>query len=249
MQSYIQFGLFFITYFCLPETLYSRQVDTALATEVNKRPVRTYVGILVFRTSGSGTREHKLTLSAFAAPFVMMRYLCVLLPALYYMTAFAYGSLLFGATGSVVFRGLYGFNTAQTGLVISLPLVVGCFLGECSAGWFTDWLVYRAARRRGDGVRRPESRLDALWLALLVPVGTVIQGVCISHAKSTGWAANAVGMAIASFGLQVAGTVTYTYCTDVSSEELSLTCRLLSPLVILNLSVIPNPKLANNRKH
>ncbi|KAK8101441.1 MFS general substrate transporter [Apiospora kogelbergensis] len=148
--SYIQFGLFFVTYFCFPETLYSRQVDTALPTEVNKRPVRTYVGLLLFRTSGSGTREQKLTLSAFAAPFVMMRYLCVLLPALYYMTAFAYGSLLFGATGSVVFRSLYGFNTAQTGLVISLPLVVGCFLGECSAGWFTDWLVYRAARRRGD---------------------------------------------------------------------------------------------------
>lgn len=236
-QSYIQFGLFVITYFCFPETLYSRKVQDAPA-ESNKSAVPSYVDLLFFRTRGRQTGGRKVTLSSFAAPFVMMRYLCVMIPAVYYMTAFAYGSLLFAVTGSVVFRGLYGFNTAQTGMIISIPLVIGCILGECSAGWFTDWLVYRAARKDG-GVRRPEPRLDALWLALLVPIGTIIQGVCISHANSTGWAANAVGMAIASFGLQVAGTVTYTYCTDVSYQ--SLYC-FPSPLI----SVYEEP-LADNR--
>ncbi|KAK8001709.1 hypothetical protein PG991_013931 [Apiospora marii] len=222
IPSYIQFGLFVITFFCFPETLYVRKADCQAESNL---PVGTFADMLLFRRARkrhiSGRR--KLNLTSFAAPFVMMRYLSIILPALYYMTAFAYGSLLFGATGSVVFRGLYGFTTAQTGLIISIPLVVGCLLGECSAGWFTDWLVYRAARRRDDGARRPEPRLDALWLALLVPVGVIVQGVCISHAARTGWAANAVGMAVASFGLQVAGTVTYTYCTDAAEISVVLT--------------------------
>ncbi|KAK8067268.1 hypothetical protein PG997_014015 [Apiospora hydei] len=198
IPSYIQFGLVAITFFCFPETLYFRKVDDSQAES---------------KTPNGGRR--KLSLSSFAAPFVMMRYLGIILPALYYMTAFAYGSLLFGATGSVVFRGFYSFDTAQTGMIISIPLVIGCLLGECSAGWFTDWLQR--------GARRPESRLDALWLALLVPVGIIVQGVCISHAERTGWIANAVGMAIASFGLQVAGTVTYTYCTDAAEISVVLT--------------------------
>lgn len=201
--------------------------------------------LLFRRTSGRLSRRRKLSLTSFAAPFVMMRYLSIMLPALYYMMAFAYGSLLFGATGSVVFRGHYGFTTAQTGMIISLPLVLGCLLGECSAGWFTDWLVYRAAARKrdddGDGVRRPEPRLDALWLALLVPVGVVVQGVCISHAARTGWVANAVGMAIASFGLQVAGTVTYTYCTDVSHARSSISLARSFALFVALCPLSPHP--------
>ncbi|KAK6849387.1 hypothetical protein PG995_013220 [Apiospora arundinis] len=236
-QSYIQFGLFVITYFCFPETLYSRKVQDAPA-ESNKSAVPSYVDLLFFRTRGRQTGGRKVTLSSFAAPFVMMRYLCVMIPAVYYMTAFAYGSLLFAVTGSVVFRGLYGFNTAQTGMIISIPLVIGCILGECSAGWFTDWLVYRAARKDG-GVRRPEPRLDALWLALLVPIGTIIQGVCISHANSTGWAANAVGMAIASFGLQVAGTVTYTYCTDCYKPQAAEISVVLAFIRLVYCALVP----------
>ncbi|KAK7966241.1 uncharacterized protein PG986_000518 [Apiospora aurea] len=200
--------------FKIPRHSTSARSTTAKPNSIH-RSVHLPTSFFRTRKCQNGGRR-KLILSSFAAPFVMMRYLSIILPALYYMTAFAYGSLLFGATGSVVFRGFYGFDTAQTGMIISIPLVVGCLLGECSAGWFTDWLVYRAARRNG-GVRRPESRLDALWLALLVPVGIIVQGVCISRAERTGWIANAVGMAIASFGLQVAGTVTYTYCTDVST--------------------------------
>lgn len=70
-------------------------------------PVGTFADRLLFRRTRGRRSDGRRTLgwAAFAAPFVMMRYLCVLLPALYYMTAFAYGSLLFGATGAVVFGG------------------------------------------------------------------------------------------------------------------------------------------------
>lgn len=128
------------------------------------------------------------------------------------------GTSLQAATGSIVFREQYGFTTAQTGLILSIPLLIGCLIGEANAGWFTDWLVYQHSKRH-DGKRSPEPRLDALWLALLLPIGTIIQGVCISHSKTTSWVGNAFGMGISCLGLQVATTVVYTYCTDVGPSK------------------------------
>ena len=146
---------------------------------------------------------------------MMLRYVCIFVPGLYYMTAFSYGSVLFAATGSHVFKEYYGFSTESTGLMLSIPLLIGCLIGEFNAGWFIDWLVYRNAKKHNN-VRSPEARLDALWLALLLPIGTIIQGVCISHVETVGWIGPAFGMGIASFGLQVATTCIYTYTTDVS---------------------------------
>jgi hypothetical protein len=65
-------------------------------------------------------------------------------------------------------------------------------------------------------VRKPEARLDAIWLALLLPIGVIIDGVCLTHYKTVGWIGAAFGMGIACLGLQVATTVVYAYCTDVS---------------------------------
>ena len=74
-------------------------------------------------------------------------------------------------------------------------------------------MVYRYAKRH-DGLRKPEARLDAIWFAILVPIGIIIEGVCLSH-KRSGWIGVAFGMGIASLGLQVATTVVYAYTTDV----------------------------------
>jgi hypothetical protein len=153
----------------------------------------------------------------FLGPFKMARYACVFIPNIYYMTCLAYGSVLFATTGSVVYTKFYGFDIVQVGLILSIPLLIGNLIGEATAGWFVDWLVYRYAKRH-DGVEIPEPRLDALWLALTLPIGTIINGVCITHSGTTSWVGNAIGMAISSAGFQVATTVTYTYCTDVSTE-------------------------------
>lgn len=218
IPAYVQFGLFVVTLFCLPETLYSRRApgtrQAGLTTTTTPAyQTNSYRDLLLFRPKHLPSR--KLTPADFGRPFAMLRYLCVLLPALSYMLGFSFGSVLFAATGSVVFRTVYGFDLVRTGLMLSVPLLVGSFLGEASAGWFVDWLLRRHARRR-DGRRPPEPRLDALWLALLLPLGTVVQGVCISHARATGWVGNAFGMGIANFGLQVSTTVVYAYTTDVS---------------------------------
>ena len=148
----------------------------------------------------------------------MLKYISILIPGLYYMISFGYGTVLFASTGASLFAKFYHFNVAETGLLLSIPLLIGCLIGEFNAGWVTDYMVYRYAKHH-DGVRKPEARLDAIWLALLLPIGVIIDGVCLSHYKSVGWIGAAFGMGIACLGLQVATTVVYAYCTDVSFHD------------------------------
>ena len=147
----------------------------------------------------------------------MLKYLSIVIPGLYYMTAFAFGSVLFAATGSKLFHVIYNFTVAQTGLMLSIPLLIGCLLGEMSAGWLTDYMVYRYAKKHG-GQREPEPRINAVVLAVLCPIGIMIDGICLSHYETVPWIGAAFGMGIANFGLQIATTVTYSYCTDVSAN-------------------------------
>ena len=207
IPGYIQLGIFVFSLFCLPETLYLRK-HTAGGLQ---QPEQSLLDKLTFRHTR--LKDRKPQVRDFIAPVLMARYACVLLPTLYYMTSFGYGSVLFATTGSAVYSQFYHFNTIQTGLILSIPLMLGCLIGEANAGWFIDWMVYRYARHH-DGKRTPEPRLDALWLALLVPIGVIVDGVCISHSRTSSWVGSAFGLGLASFGVQVAGTVTYTYTTD-----------------------------------
>ncbi|KAJ0122551.1 hypothetical protein J7T55_003065 [Diaporthe amygdali] len=207
IPGYIQLGVFVVVLFTFPETYFRRY--SALNSE--SVPERSFLSLFSLRLPSAFRKEFHLR--ELLGPFEMARYVCVLVPNIYYMTCMAYGSVLFATTGSVVYTTIYGFNIVQVGLILSIPLLVGNLLGEATAGWFVDWLVYRHAKKH-NGVEIPEARLDALWLALALPVGTIINGVCISHSATTSWVGNAIGMAISSVGFQVATTVTYTYCTD-----------------------------------
>lgn len=202
MQGYIQIATFLLTAVALPETLYPR-------SSVHQKP-KSFLDLLLFKAT---LPERGLKLRDFWRPLYMGKYLTILLPALWYMTCFGYGSVLFASTGSQLFAKNYHFELYQTGLILSIPLLVGCFIGECSTGWFTDWLVSRYAEKHG-GERRPEARLDGMWLGLLVPIGVIIQGICISHHKTVSWLGPAFGMGLANLGLQAATTVTYAYTTD-----------------------------------
>lgn len=151
----------------------------------------------------------------FTRPFKMLRFVAILIPATLYMACFGYGTVLFALTGASLFTKLYGFTTAETGLILSIPLLIGGGIGELSAGWVTDWLSNRHAQRH-NGERLPESRLTAIWGALLIPIGLIIEGVCLSHADTVSWVGSAFGMGIANMGLQIATTTIYAYTTDVS---------------------------------
>ncbi len=145
----------------------------------------------------------------------MLRYIAIVIPATFYMTCFGYGTVVFALTGSKLFAEFYKFNNAQTGLLLSIPLTIGCLIGEFNAGWVTDWMSNRYARKH-NGERLPEARLSVIWGALLIPIGVIIEGVCLSHTDTVGWIGSAFGMGIAGLGLQIATTVLYAYTTDVS---------------------------------
>jgi len=206
IPGYIQLATLALNLVSLPETLYSRkdQLD---------HKEHSYLDLLLFKASR--LTDRKLYFADFLRPFYMLKYAAIIIPAIYYMTAFAYGTVLFATTGSSIFTKLYHFNVAQTGLMLSIPLTIGCLIGEASAGWVTDYMVYLYAKRH-EGHRKPEPRLNALLLALLLPLGVIIDGVCLQRHATIHWIGPAFGMGIACFGLQVATTVTYSYCTDVS---------------------------------
>jgi hypothetical protein len=173
---------------------------------------RSYLDLLTFR-NGHSTR--RLQARDFTRPFEILRYIAVVIPAIYYMTCFGYGTVLFALTGSKLFAQFYKFNNWQIGLLLSIPLTLGCLIGEFSAGWVTDWVSNRYAKAHG-GDRLPEARLNVIWGALLIPVGVIVEGVCLSHHNTVGWIGSAFGMGIAGLGLQIATTVLYAYTTDVS---------------------------------
>lgn len=141
----------------------------------------------------------------------MAQYLAVLLPTLWYMTANTYGSALFAVTGSHLAAAVYKFDVEQTGLLMGIPLTVGCMIGEATAGWVSD-VIINAYARRHNGYRKPEARLYLIPLCTLLSIGTATYGYCIEHKRP--WITAAVCMAVSGLGLQVGTTMVYTYCTD-----------------------------------
>ena len=146
----------------------------------------------------------------------MMKYMAVLLPSLYYMTANTYGSLLFALSGANVAAKYYNFDPGQTGLLMGVPLTIGCMIGEASAGWVSDRIINAYATRHG-GYRKPEVRLYLLPLTLLMNAGIISFGVCVQNKAP--WIGLAISMAVAGVGLQVATTTIYTYTTDAYKPQ------------------------------
>lgn len=131
---------------------------------------------------------------------------------IYYCVVFAYISVLPAVTVAILFTKTYHFHTGIIGLMLGLPLLVGSGLGEFFSRPFSDWAMFRYAKRH-DGYRKPEARLPALLASvILCPAGIIIYGVCIEH--KTHWVGTVMGLAIGSFGLQFATTISYTYCSD-----------------------------------
>lgn len=189
-----------------PETLFARSEEA-----LSLHQERTYLQMLFgFRSNTlKGRRVH---LRDIVRPFEMLQYPSVALTCIYYMVSFAYASILYAVTIAVLFTRIYHFKTGAIGLVLGLPLLIGSAIGELFSGQFSDWFVYRYAKRH-DGKRKPEARLPAaLGSLLLCPAGLIIYGVCIQH--KTHWIGPCLGMAISSFGLQLVTTVSYAYCSD-----------------------------------
>lgn len=199
----------FVIFVCtVPETLFSR------APEALARPPRSWTENFLM----TGPRAHptrKLAPTDFWRPIQLLSYPDVFLPTLYYAIIFTYGSILFIISSANLFKVHYQFMPQQTGLLLGLPLTLGSLAGETTAGWVSDLLSRSRAIKRG-GHRVAEDRLLGMIPgAILVPLGIVIEGVCLE--KRTHWGGTAMGIAIASFGYQIVATAVYSYTAEVSS--------------------------------
>lgn len=116
IPGYIQLATLLLNLVSLPETLYSRK------NQLEHRE-HSYMDLLLFKASR--LTDRKMSLADFVRPFYLLKYAAIVIPAFYYMTAFAYGTVLFATTGSRIFTSLYHFNVAQTGLMLSIPLTIG----------------------------------------------------------------------------------------------------------------------------
>ncbi|KAF2730876.1 MFS general substrate transporter [Polyplosphaeria fusca] len=234
IPGFIQLGSFVIVLFGLPETLYSRNTSSTTHKQ------NSFKDLITFRAT---LPLHKLQLKDFWRTIYMLKYLAISIPGLYYMTAFGYGSVIFATTGSQLFHEFYGFTVSQTGLMLSIPLLIGCIIGEANGGWLIDWMVVRHAKKH-NGEKSPEARLDALWFGLLVPIGLIIEGVCLTHHETVHWVGSAFGMGIANLGLQVATTVTYAYTTDCykpQSAEISSLLHAFRSIFSMTISFYAIP--------
>lgn len=90
IPAFIQLAVFVVNLLCLPETLYSRRPDSP----GNASPESSRLDLLLFRSKHLPQR--KVRPRDFARPFTMLRYICVTIPAIYYMTSFGYGTVIFG---------------------------------------------------------------------------------------------------------------------------------------------------------
>lgn len=197
----IQAGLWILLIFTLPETLFSRKDHSKLEKQ-------SYMQKLLFHGK---VLDRKVSPKDFIGSLRMAQYAAVLLPTLWYMTANTYGSALFAVTGSHLATSVFHFNIAQTGLFMGIPLTVGCFIGEATAGWVSD-VIINAYAKRHNGYRKPEARLYLIPFCTLLAIGTATYGYCIETRKP--WYTAAVCMAVSGLGTQVGTTMVYTYATD-----------------------------------
>lgn len=206
LPALVNSASFIVMVFALPETLFSRS-EQSLA----RHKERTYTEML-FSFRRNALLDRKVHVMDVVRPFQMLKYPSISLTFIYYIVSFAFSSILPAVTVAIMFTKIYHFQTGAIGLMLGIPLLIGSMLGELLSGPFSDWVMYRYAKRHG-GERKPEARLPAsLGSMLLCPAGIIIYGVCLE--RQTHWMGPVMGMAIASFGLQLVTTVSYTYCSD-----------------------------------
>ncbi|KAK9482837.1 hypothetical protein V1527DRAFT_454658 [Lipomyces starkeyi] len=157
--------------FFLPETLFPRQYVSA-----QSNPPLSYRQLLTIHRK---IIPRKLNVQIFISPVSIANQLAILLPTLYYMTSFAFSSTVFGVSAASIAKTVYGFDTAQTGIFMSVPPTVGRLIGGATAGWISDIIVSRSAKSH-DGHPEPEARLYQLPLALCQQIGLIINGICSS---------------------------------------------------------------------
>jgi len=224
-------SLWIVLLFTFPETLFSRN-------DFSNIEGTSYWSKLGFKGK---ILNRAIRPRDFLTPYRMIRYWAVVLPCCFLMTTNTYGSALFAVTGSHLAASLYHFNSGQTGLLMGVPLTIGCMIGEATAGWLSD-LIINAYAKRHNGYRKPEMRLAIMPGVLALTAGIMAYGPSVQAHKP--WIDLAVCMGVAGFGLQIATTMVYTYTTDCykpQSAEIGAVINLFKSVFAFNIGFYALP--------
>ena len=213
-------GVFILNLFFLPETLFSRS-DATLLT----RKERTNFQML-WDWRGNTLHDRSLHIRDYVRFIEMLKYPSVSFLVIYYSIAFTLGTVMPAVTVASIFNRLYHWNTGLIGIALGLPLLIGSLIGETGTGWVCDRVLYLYAKRHG-GLQLPEARLYVgISSAIIGPCGIIMYGVSIQNEDT--WIVPCIGLALMSFGLQVATTVSYSYVSDCYKAQSSETAALIN---------------------
>lgn len=153
-------------------------------------------------------------------PFIMQKYIVMLVPSIYYATLFGWSVGLTIVVPQIyetpVAHGGYGFSGEMIGVTF-MANFIGSLIGKFAGGILADKTVTFVANRRG-GVREPEYRLWAMIPCLiLLPAGLLTFGICID--KHTHWIGPLIGVAVYYVGLVSATGIIQTYVIDCYMPE------------------------------
>ena len=180
---------FLVALFLLPETLFSR--DPLFLN--GRTHARSYWQLLTDFKGNSIPQRH-LHAQDFLTSFYMLKYPSVSLPFWYYTWSWTFINILPAISMAKIYSEVYGFKSGAIGLCTGIPLIIGCVIGELSAGKVSDYILYRKAKHN-DGVWKPEHRLYLTCLSgICGPIGMIIFGVCVQ--KHTGFIPPLVGLGI-----------------------------------------------------
>lgn len=121
--------------------------------------------------------------------------------------------LILLSTLGTTFESVYGFSPGVAGLAY-LGKMVGFLISELTLGLFSDTYATRKARRRPDGIVKPEDRLPPLILgALLLPASLLLYGWTLEHRIM--WLAPIVGSGLVAFASMYSYIPVQIYVVDI----------------------------------
>lgn len=156
----------------------------------------------------------------FVSPLRLVKYPCVMIPAVSYSMVFLFASVLTTVEIPQLFAEKFHFNSQQLGLQF-LGLIIGSIIGEQIGGHSSDlWMRWRATKM-APRKPAPEFRLWLSYFGILLTIcGMVVFLVRLEQAPEEHWNVTPIiGAGIAAAGNQIVTTVLITYAIDCYPDE------------------------------
>ncbi|KAK4554739.1 hypothetical protein LTR86_008241 [Recurvomyces mirabilis] len=145
-----------------------------------------------------------------------------------------YGGLLGGivtiSTVGPVFLAMPPYLWGKNVGLLNVGALVGGFLGFLFTYFLADRLTTRSARKESHGLAEPESRLPAMFPALLLATtGIWTFGFSAAHPSPHAWAGMVVGYGMVGFGIMQIPSIGFNYLLD-SYHSISADCFVMTTI-------------------